>query len=112
MLRSVAAATMRLEVYPNPSPDGRLHILADAGGRADAFLAVYDLMGKKILETRALPPAGPIEIGGLRSGWYYVVLDVSGKRIGKMTMVGFGGSCPPSTNQREWDNQRVALPEA
>ena len=67
-------STMSLEVYPNPSRDGRLQIRISAGVSRAARIIIYDALGRTIRKITECPEYGTFAIQGLHSGRYLVVL--------------------------------------
>lgn len=82
-----APSTSMLHVFPNPSTDGRIEIRVSTGSAPASLLAVYDVLGRKLVERRDLPPSTVCRLQGLPSGRYLVLLATPGSRIVKVAIV-------------------------
>lgn len=69
-----------ISIFPNPA-DGQLFVIAD--GEEVESIRILDMLGKKILETNAVP----IDISGMKSGVYVVAVQLSGQRTASQKLV-------------------------
>ena len=81
---SVPRLALDLSVYPNPTAD---HITVAGSWEADDRVAVYDLVGRRLVE-RALP-ADRVELDLLAypAGTYFLTVSRAGRVVGRARVV-------------------------
>jgi hypothetical protein len=84
---SVLPGKPGLDVYPNPSRDGRISLDVTGAAGADAVVLLFDVLGRKVWASPSFSRTASFHVHGLHSGRYFVLLCSSGERIARMLTV-------------------------
>ncbi|MBS1657291.1 MAG: putative Ig domain-containing protein [Bacteroidetes bacterium] len=71
-------AMSALAVFPNPASGISLYIRTDNSFTHDCSIRIYDLEGSVLLKNERMPSSHVIDISGLSSGTYLLVIDNGG----------------------------------
>lgn len=73
-----------VNIYPNPTHDGRFSILWDADAGTDMHISIADVLGRRLYETTVTAAqwnnTTTLQVSGIASGVYFIRLDIGGVR--------------------------------